>query len=287
VPTVPYVSTAALRAHPTFMDLNNLRSGDSVLADQDAVLTNLLLMASTWADDEVTHPFAAHTVTENARVRPGRDGVLKWHPSEAPVRKVTGLSWGYTPGALNVVTDLTLQWIERRKQVVMPITQLGAGFSALQLGTPLGGELYTTWTYVAGYPVTTLAAAATAAASSILVGDPTGLYPGDTVRIWEPGVEEAVTVAAGYVPGTATVPLTAPLAHNHASGADTSGLPASVRLAVILYTTALLLRPDTSKEDAFPDDTRGGSTRKKDARKDGSGLVAEAVRLLASHARVR
>jgi hypothetical protein len=140
--------------------------------------------------------------------------------------------------------------------------------------------VYTTWTYVAGYVTTLLAAGATAGATSLTVKDPTGIIAGDVLRIWEPGVEEAVTVANSYLPGSTTVPLTAALTNTHTAAAGISQLPADAQQAVVNYTCALLLRPDTAAEDAFPDAKVGVSTRTADSRKDGSGLVAEAVRLL-------
>lgn len=38
IPTVPFVSVAGFKAHPTYLDLQNLRSGDSVGLDQDQEL---------------------------------------------------------------------------------------------------------------------------------------------------------------------------------------------------------------------------------------------------------
>lgn len=295
--TAPYVTTAAFGAHPTLLDLLGLRSGDTSTAHQTAELYNILLMASSWADDYVNGGddgragpvLGAHAVTENARIRPDRQGRLKFHPTDKPVRRVTGLSWGYQPNSLQAATDLTGVWVERGKQIVVELVPLGTQFGQLQFGGPvLGTEVYTTWTYVAGYPTTTLAADAAAAATSVVVADPTGIYPGDTLRLWDPGVEEAVTVASGYVAGSTTVPLVAALANAHTAGAGFSALPPAAHNAVIMYATALLMRPDTVKEDEFPDAPAGSeSTRAKDPRQDGSGLVAEAKRLLQPYRRVR
>ena len=73
----------------------------------------------------------------------------------------------------------------------------------------------------------------------------------------------------------------------HTAGSDLSGMPADMRLAVINYAVAQLLRPDTSSEDAYPDTRLSSGTRQADPRQDGSGLVVEAVRILTRYARVR
>lgn len=284
----PYITVADFKAHPTYLALNNLRPGATAAA-QDAELNNLLIEASDWASYTVCNqPLHAHTVTgERERVRLDRQGRLKYHAANKPVRRVTGLSWGYDPTAMNAVTDLTGVWVEKDVQVVASLAPLSRQFGQLQFGPAGRGEIYTDWTYVAGFPVTTLAAPAVKPTSSVQPKDTTGIYPGDVLRIWEPGAEEAVVVAPGYVPGAATVPLTSPLVNDHTAGAGISAMPPGVRLAVVNYTVALLTRPPAQTQDAFPNARVSATTRKGDSRQDGSGLVAEARRMLRSYGRVR
>lgn len=296
MPTNPYVTTASFTAHPTYLDLNNLRSGDALAADQTAQLRDLLSKASAWADSyvdlgaETAAGLGAHTATEQVRLRADRNGRLAFHASHIPVISVTSLAYGSSIGTLTTYTSPTV-WIEDGRQI---ITELGAGTStwsgSLQFGAPAGGNLFTRWVYVAGYVNTLLAADRTAGETSITVTDGTGIAAGAVLRICEPGAEEFVTVSNAYVTGSTTVPLTAGLTFDHDATTTPCGvstLPADVHLAVVLYTTALLMRPDTTAEDAFPDARIGPSTRKTDARQDGSGLVGEAKRLLRSYRRVR
>jgi hypothetical protein len=286
--TTPYLTVATFKAYPTYLDLQNLVSGDTVLAHQDDELNNILLRASAWATGICNQPLHAHSLTQNVRLRPDRQGRLKWHPADNPVKKVVSLAYGYQPGALQTVADLSGQWIEDDSQVIIQFGPLSPQFGAIQFGPPPGMvEVYTTWTLQAGYVTTTLTASAIATATSVQVADPTGIIPGDVLRIWEPSVEEAVTVAPTYVSGSTTVPLTAGLINAHNAGAGISQLPADAQQAVVNYAVALLLRPDTSKDDAFPDAPVPVSTRTEDSRKDGSGLVAEAIRLLRPYGRVR
>jgi hypothetical protein len=288
LPTVPYLTVATFKAYPTYLDLQNLRSGDTVLADQDAELYNILLRASSWAVSHCNQPLHAHTMTQNKRLRPDRSGRLKWHPDHNPVKQVTALSYGYRPNQMQAITDLTGIWVEDDRQIVADVAPLGVAFGALQFGPPSwSSEVYTTWIFWAGYVTTTLANSPTQAATSVQVTDPTAVIAGDVLRIWEPGSEESITVANTYVPGSTTVPLTAGLAHAHTTGAGISQLPADAQQAVVNYAVALLLRPDTAKDDAFPDAPVQPTTRDEDSRKDGSGLVAEAIRLLRPYRRVR
>lgn len=292
--TLPYVTVAAFKAHPTFLDVMNLRSGDLVTADQEAELLNILLMASAWTDAYLEFSagdgtIAAHVRSENARIRLNRQGRISYHPNHIPVTSLTALSTGTMPGTLTPVTDLTQLWIEDGRQIVgFAGGSTSPGFGALQFGpATTNAELFTQWTYVAGYSNTLLASAATAGATSITVLDATGITPGTVMRIWDPGTEEAITVASTYTTGT-TIPLASPLKFAHAATSPTgvSALPADVHLAVIMYTAALLQRPDTEKEDSFPS-TMVKPNASVGSGHDGSGFVVEAERLLEPYRRTR
>jgi hypothetical protein len=149
-------------------------------------------------------------------------------------------------------------------------------------------------TYTAGWVATQLTASALAGATTLTVADPTGILPGQSYRIWEPGFEEDVTVATSWVPPAASAPiaptsvtLASPTTFAHAAGHDVSGMPSDMRLAVTNYAVSALMRPDTSHEDSYPDTPLSSGTRQKDPRQDGSGLVKEAERILSRYQRVR
>ncbi|GAA1030794.1 MULTISPECIES: hypothetical protein [Amycolatopsis] len=293
--TLPYVTTASFKAYPTFLDVMNLRPGDPVLSDQDAELYNILLKSSAWADGYVRMSagdgtLSAHTRVERARIRVARDGRISYHTNHNPVTAVTGLSIGMSPNQLTAVTDLTNLWPEDQRQIVgYPGGITSPGLAALQFGSPVvTGELYTQWTYIAGYANTLLGAAVASGASSITVADATGIAAGTVLRIWDPGHEEAVTVAAGYTTGT-SIPLAGVLKFPHdptSVAIGVSAIPSDVHLAVILYAVALLQRPDSEHEDSFPSTQVKPNTRVGTAN-DGSGFVVEAERLLDQYKRVR
>jgi hypothetical protein len=293
VPIQPYVSAAAFRAEPTLLDLNGLRFGSANPAEQTAELTNILLRASAWADNQCNQPLGAHMWTQRCRARVDRAGNLRFHADHRPVISVTSIGYGMTPTALTTV-DGAGAWVESEANVVMPLGGANVAWSgSLQFGLPLSGEVFVQAVMVAGYVATTLGADSLAATSTITVADPTGLMPGGQYRIWEPGVEETVTVSPAWIPPLVTIPaaattvaLATPTRFAHTAGSDLSGLPAEVRTAVSQYAAALLTHPETAGQDEFPNSTMGSDTRRNDPR-NGSGLIADAARTLSSYGAVR
>ena len=292
--TVPYVTTAELVEYPTFLDLLNLRSGDAQLAHQTAVLNKILLMASQFCDNYcemgADGTLTAHTRTENKRMRPDRHGRLLWHPDHVPVIDLTSVAYGRTLGSLTTYTNPP-KFVEDQRQVVVDLQASSASWTgSLQFGSPPpGAELYTTWVYTAGYPNTLLTANAAAGATSLSVADAVGVQPGQTLRIFDPGQDENITIAGTWAPATgpATLPLAAGLLNTHttANPVRVSAMAEDILQAAIYYATSMLMRPDTQAEDAFPDMRGGISTRLADSRKDGSGLVFEAQHLLETYRR--
>lgn len=293
MPTVPYVSAAAFTAHPTYLDLDGLRVGVADPADQVVELTNILLMASAWADNQCNQPLGAHTWTQRCRSRIDRSGNLSLHPDHGPVIGVASVGYGMTPTSLTTISG-TGAWLEDGTNIVLPVGGGNTAWSgSLQFGTPQSGDVFVQATYTAGYVATVLNADSTAGASTLTVTDPTGIIPGGQYRIWEPGAEETITVspawappAATTLPTPATVTLATPALFAHTKSSDVSGIPTEIRNAVIQYATALLMRPDSTAEDEFPNTSLGSDTRRNDTR-NGSGLIAEAVRTLSSYGRVR
>lgn len=279
---VPHVSVAEFRAAPTLLDTNNLRPGVLTQGAQDAELRNVLLRASAWADNYVSSGgFAAHAVTDRRRGRVDANSVLWLNPSSWPVLNVSSVAWADRPGATLTAVASPLWWVDDGALVSVDFT------GVVSVARP-----YVEWSYTAGYVSTVLGATATSGATSITVADPTGIVAGAVLRLWDPGVEETVTVASTYVSGSTTVPLTAALASTHTvtSGAGgavgVSSLPEDVHLAVIMAATALLMRPDSTAEDAFPDTSLRSSSRDPDPRHEGSGLIVEAKRILRSYRKV-
>lgn len=279
----PHVGVAEFRRHPTFLDSNNLVTGGT-RAEQDAALSNALLTASQWADDQVNMPLAAHVRVENTRMAADRTGRLRYHPEHAPVIAVTGLAVGATPDGLDVVAE-PQTWTEQDGRIIVAFSPGGGtGLDALQFGTtPSAGEQLVAWTYTAGYPTTQLVEPADVGATTLTVRDATGISAGTVLRLWTPGLEEAVTVSA--VAGE-VLTLAAGLKNAQTAESTISNLPTTARQAVINYAVAYLQRSGpVGEQNRGPaiSSTSGDKTRST----AGTHLITEAKRLLKTFERIR
>lgn len=290
----PYLTAAQFTAYPSWLDLDNLIPG-GVASVQTDELTDILLQASRWADNICDNMrLSAHLVSgENQRTTVGRVGRITIRPRDIPLRGIVSLSYGWDPSSMITLgLPVASMWIEAGRRVSF---SPGAGQSftgpAIQFGNPPAPEsaVYVTWSYVAGYPSATIASAA-ANASSITLSDPTGVLPGDVLRIYDSGVSEALTVASTYTPANPTIPPTptaVPLAANtlnaHAAGTGVTGFPREILQAVICYTVALLMREDVA--DEVPQSRFGPASRTTTAGRGGQagGLINDAEQLLAPY----
>ena len=297
--TAPYVTLAEFRAAPTWLDSQDLIPGGAS-ANQDDEMTNVLIRASAWAENYCGQPLRAHTAYEQARARIDRRGCIKIHPSNVPVRQLTGLAYGADFQNMTQITDFTQTWIEdARGIIVSSIPWRGSWAGSLEFGVapPWGQEVYVQYSYIAGYAATTLSAPATAAATSLTLTDPTGLQPpatgligtfgASTARIWDPGLEEAVTIAPGYTQGANPVPIVSGLLNSHDTGTGVSELPPEVHQAVIALAVALLAREDVANDDPWPDAQYGPAARRSGSGGRSGGLVETAWQLLDPYRRVR
>jgi hypothetical protein len=296
---------AEFRTAPTWLDTQDLVTG-GVEAQQDAELFNVLLRASHWADNFCGQRLGAHTAFEQFRARVDRQGRIKLHPSNVPVRQVTALAYGPDPQNLTALTDFSQVWVEdARGIVVSAIPFRSSFFGTLQFGmVPVGGsEIYVQIQYVAGYACTVLSATEAAGATSITVADATGVQgasapsvglsvtlPGSTLRIWDAPYEEAVTVAS--VNGS-TLTLASPLLSTHTVGSGAAGqvsvseLPPEIHQAIIAMAVALMLREDVTGEDPFAGTPGGPPTRRSSSGGQAGGLLDNAYELLEPYRRVR
>lgn len=241
LPIEPFVTVAEFKAHPTWLD-TNLVPGNSQQSAQDDELRTILLMATESAENYCNQPLAAHIQTDYRTGYINRWGRLSFHAQHGPVRTVLSYSYAMQLGQVTSVTDPLWQ-PDGDHQVMVDVAgtprswfgSLSSGFNT----PPAGTELYTTLQYVAGYSTATLTANALANDTHITVSNPTGMYAGDVLRIWAPGIDESVVIDASWAgqatwPYTpATIPLVSPLQNAHNIGDGVSGLGADVHLATI------------------------------------------------------
>jgi hypothetical protein len=246
----PYLSLQEFKNAPTALDYGNLVAGGNQAA-QDAELSNAITRASSWIDQYCNQIIGATLDTEQQRVRISSDGTIKFHPKYFPIVALTSFSWGADPQTLVAAPDCSIAWLEEQ-QVIFPYANAATNWSSqgpLSLGfvsTPRQ-PVYINYSYVNGYANTLTASSTNAGGTSITVANATGIIPGDSLKIYDGASTENIMVASTYTYGSTTVPLTSPLLYAHASGISVSALPAAVKEAAILVTSAYLkIRGDAS-----------------------------------------
>lgn len=263
----PYLTIAEFKNAPTSLDINTLVIGGNQAA-QDAELANVILRASSYLDEYLNQNLVANRYTETQRVRVNNQGYLALHPNNNPIVALESLLYGASPQNLQTLNDPSQCWFEPQ-QVLVPLGQMAATYSS---AGPLsfGGwatrqQLFTKYTYVSGYVNTTIVTAV-AAATSLVVASGLGIVAGQSLRIYDGGLSETVTVASTYTYGSTTVPLTSALVYSHLDGVAMGNLPTAIKQATILATTAFLrIRGDKSNTMSITTRAQGseipGATR--------------------------
>lgn len=246
-----YLSVAEYKNAPTAVDIDNLVVGGNQAA-QDAELANIILRASSYMDEYFNQNLLAGTTVETKRIRLTQQGTLPIHPTNTPVVALLSLQYGTDPNNLTTLPDPSLCWFEAQ-QIVVPLAQLASptysSQGALGFGFPVAARtpLYCKYSYVAGYVNSIFASATLAGATSLTVTDPSGIVPGQSLRIYDGAASESVTVSSSYTFGNSTVTLASPMVNAHSAGATIGNLPTAIKQACILLTSAFIkVRGDNS-----------------------------------------
>jgi hypothetical protein len=245
----PYITVAEYKAAPTAIDYDNLVVGGTASA-QNAELANVILRASSFMDEYLNQNLNASTQVENQRTRMTSQGFIALHPNNNPIISLQSFAYGTDPNSLTTLSDCSKAWFEDQ-QIIIPLSQLSTTYSsqgALSFGVAAAPRqpIFTTFQYTSGY-VNNLIASATAGASSMTVQTADGIVAGMKMRIYDGALSETVQVATSYTYGSTTVPLASALAYTHVSGVSFGNLPATIKEACILITTAFLkVRGDNS-----------------------------------------
>lgn len=288
---LPYITVAEYLAAPTGVDSSQIIPGNGGLPAQQAALASQIRRASSYVDRLCFQVLAATSDFQSGEYRVWPDGTIRVAFDYSPVVEVTAVSWGWQAGKLTALTDLSGLWPGRKvwriPVGVGAVPQILASSSAAMARR---GSVFAQIQYVNGYAVTTLAADAAAAATSLVAASPLGLFAGLPLTVQDDaaGTTEQVVVASGYVQGSTTVPLTAPLVGAHKAGAAVSALPEAVKQATIALTTHLIKTRGAESLVVGPvSGIAGGPVRTS---KDLPGASEEyelAVDLLRPYARVR
>lgn len=229
----PYITIQELKASPIYTQLRALVPGQSD-ADRDAQLDRIIMRASSLINGEVSQNLAATVDVEVGEVTVTALGELRIHTRCNPIIEVLSLSVGRDYASLAPVTDLTHLVIEPWR------FSLPGGISGPNnlpsVALRPGRKLFAEWSYINGYPTTTLAAPTIAGATTMTVVDATGVKAGRTLLTVEDGkwVEQVTpTVVTGNV---LTVP---PLLWPHQTGVGVTQLPDAIKEATFLLISRL------------------------------------------------
>ena len=251
---IPYISNSQYAFAPTAMDVSNLIDGGTPAA-QTRALADVIRRASAWADRVCFGADAAAkgaslaaTLSVQSAQLPVLGGELRLVCDYKPIIQVNGVDLGANMASLAPLADASVISIGRRT-IYVPLSAgiVGRDNGAL-LMSPQGSRYTVVWSYVNGYPHTSLAAGVVAGASSITVAATDGgtgllgVLPGMRMSIVDGQNTESFTVDT--VTGS-TITTKAPLAFPHALPASPDFLPVTaipdeVEQAVILMTTALI-----------------------------------------------
>ena len=247
----PYVSLDEVKFSATASDIDftNLVENGAQSA-QDRALYELIVRASGKVDAYCMGRLGtlnATSFTQNGRYRMDRQGRFKIHPAFTPVIEVTSFSWGANMGSL---TSLALSsanvWPEEESIIIFPsgtattTTYSGTGALSWLASDSSGGEYYTEFTYINGWPNTFSSAAVAAGSTTIPVTDTTGIYPGNSLQIWDGMNDEFVQVSPSYVAGTSTLTLSAALVYPHGKGVNVSMVHTNVKQATIHFIVGMV-----------------------------------------------
>jgi hypothetical protein len=244
-----YLTVQEYKNAPTSIDYDNLVVGGNATA-QDAELKNVILRASSYMDEYLNQNVVANRATETQRVRLNNMGYIALHPNQSPIISLESFYYGGSPTNLVAVPDPSQCWFEEQ-QILIPLSQMATTYSSagpLAFGPGIGGsqQIFTKYTYVAGFANTTVVSG-TVGASTIVVADPIGIIPGEMLRISDGASSETVYVSSSYTYGSATLTLASPLLFTHAAGAAIGNMPNAIKQACILITTAFIkIRGDNS-----------------------------------------
>jgi hypothetical protein len=239
----PYLTLQEFKNAPTALDYGNLVVGGTQAA-QDAELSNAITRASSWIDNYCNQVIGATNDVEQQRVRITPDGTLRFHPKYFPVVALTDLKYGFYPNQLTTVTDPSQAWMEEQEIIFpygnMAYTQSSQGPLGFGFTSNGRAETFIKYSYINGYANAVLTADVAQGATTLTVDGGLGIVAGEMLNLYDGASTERVTVASSYTFGSSTVPLTAPLAYAHLTGVSVSNLPAAIKEAAILMTTAYL-----------------------------------------------
>lgn len=194
--------------------------------DASRPLTALLRVASSMADQWCKQLLRATIDSDTISLYPTKQQTLRIWPKYRPVVLLLSLQYQYgTSGWMNV--------------------DLSNGLTLFPNYFEYGGQSFNQfnkvtvkYTYVNGFPISTLRGAVAQGATSITLNDATGVVPGDTLTIVDGADSEDIVV--GDVNGN--VISCPPLQYSHSDGVVVSGIPDAIAHATGIIAANIIER---------------------------------------------
>lgn len=265
---IPYLSPTGFRSMPTSMATDDLipnsQTTQSNAAAQEQALVDTLRRASEWTDRICFGAVASSKRTGlrasiNVEVDevPVVRGYLRLYCDIKPIAEVRGVDVGLVMGALNTIGSSLASAIRiGRRTIYVPysIPFLSSSYRNFGMVFP-PDKLVVVWSYVGGFPHTSLSATitqGTMTATLTPTDGSTGLlavYPGTSMEIVD-GVNTEYFVVQSVVNNVVTSTTPFQFGHTVPPGPDfiaVTAVPPGVRLATAYLNTVLLkTRGDSS-----------------------------------------
>lgn len=236
---VSYITLAELKRNPIYNQLEQLVV-DSSPADRDAELTRIIARVSALINGFCNQNLAATVDNEITQIRASDDGSLRINTRSNPIVEVLSVSVGPNVYSLTEVPDLSHVILDPWRITIPSASPSGSWYWSGNL--PLGGvarpgqRLWAEFTYVNGFPITTIAAGVSPGDTSITVVDATGVIAGRTLLTIEDGIYLEQVVPTAVNGNVLTVPA---VAFAHQAGVGIHSFPGDIKEAVLVLMSRL------------------------------------------------
>lgn len=289
-----YLSAAMFRTHRrSGVQVENLVPKGTP-ADQGAALLQYIREGSRWCDDIVDGHLGATVDTEQRQANVDRRGFVTVSPRFRPVLGLLAFAIGPSADMLTTLADLSGADVQE-DAISVPVfarALMTSSQGPIQFGSMAApyDRALCRYTYVNGFPVTTITADIDLGATSIAVADTTGIVAGMTQLTVYDGrntftfIASSVSTAdsgglgtgAGVV-GCAAAPVSVKISDPW-DPPMVSGMPAHMIDAVVLATRALIKETPRGTTSST-----GGRTQQQSKAPPAGDDFAEAERLLRTY----
>lgn len=221
----PYITVEQLERSPVSSQLKKLVP-EMDEGERYGELDRIIRRASSMINGEVRQNLAATVDSEIGQVRVSDWGDLRLHTRSSPIVSVLSVSVGPDPANLTPISDLS--------NIVIEPWRITIPRGSLSLRPR--SQMWAQWTYINGWPVTTLTATVSRGATSVTVADSTGILANQTLLTVQDGGSMEQFIPTAVTGNVLTVP---PMAYPHQQGTGVTALPDVIEEATLLLISRL------------------------------------------------